>query len=256
MSPGGSARRARELRRAPRLHSYLYYVRNQPEISDERFDERMRKAFGGGIGYVVEPKLYGAAASQDSIDCAWTARVVALSSFRVPIPLRLPSRSPKAERTKLRRLAEDWGISEAVRRDAHQEYFACIVRSVERDGIVSEAEHETLTKIARQLGIVGVEIPGVTERLKGGRLRRGTRVCFTGEAIVCGEMWHRARLETVAMRAHMIPVRTVTKKGCDLLVAADVATASGKARKARRYGVPLLSVTEFVDRVKAVGVEL
>lgn len=118
-SPGGPERRARELRRALRRHSYLYYVRNQPEISDgrfdelfrelkaleashpelvtpdsptqrvgaepldafetiehtapmlsldssadveplERFDERMRKALGDDIGYVVEPKLDGA----------------------------------------------------------------------------------------------------------------------------------------------------------------------------------------------------
>lgn len=118
-SPGGPARRARELRSALRHHSYLYYVRNQPEISDERFDElfhelkaleashpelvtpdsptrrvgaepldafetiehtapmlsldssadveplerfdeRMRKALGEDIGYVVEPKLDGA----------------------------------------------------------------------------------------------------------------------------------------------------------------------------------------------------
>ncbi len=118
-SPGGPERRARELRRALRRHSYLYYVRDQPEISDERFDElfrelraleeahpelvtpdsptrrvgaeplaafetiehtapmlsldssadveplerfdeRMRKALGEDIGYVVEPKLDGA----------------------------------------------------------------------------------------------------------------------------------------------------------------------------------------------------
>ncbi|WP_419861870.1 NAD-dependent DNA ligase LigA [Candidatus Palauibacter sp.] len=118
-SSGGPERRARELRRALRHHSYLYYVRNQPEISDERFDElfrelkaleashaelvtpdsptqrvgaepldafetiehtapmlsldssadveplerfdeRMRKALGDDIGYVVEPKLDGA----------------------------------------------------------------------------------------------------------------------------------------------------------------------------------------------------
>ena len=119
MSPAGPERRARELRRALRHHSYLYYVRNRPEISDERFDElfrelkaleashpelvtpdsptqrvgaepldafetiehtasmlsldssadveplerfdeRMRKALGDDIGYVVEPKLDGA----------------------------------------------------------------------------------------------------------------------------------------------------------------------------------------------------
>ncbi len=42
-SPGGPERRARELREALRHHSYLYYVRNEPEISDERFDELFRE---------------------------------------------------------------------------------------------------------------------------------------------------------------------------------------------------------------------
>ena len=116
---GGSGRRVRELREAIRHHSYLYFVRNEPEISDERFDElfrelqaieaahpdlvtpdsptqrvgaepldafetighaapmlsldssgdveplqrfdeRMRKALGDDVAYVVEPKLDGA----------------------------------------------------------------------------------------------------------------------------------------------------------------------------------------------------
>ena len=42
-SPGGPERRSRDLREALRHHSYLYYVRNEPEISDERFDELFRE---------------------------------------------------------------------------------------------------------------------------------------------------------------------------------------------------------------------
>ena len=42
-SSGGPERRIRELRQALRHHAYLYFVRNEPEISDERFDELFRE---------------------------------------------------------------------------------------------------------------------------------------------------------------------------------------------------------------------
>ena len=49
-----------------------------------------------------------------------------------------------------------------------------------------------------------------------------------------------------AAQAGMQPVRSVTKKNCDLLVAADSSSQSGKARKARSYGIPVMSVDEFL----------
>jgi DNA ligase (NAD+) len=74
-------KRVRELHTQIRHHDYLYYVKDGPEISDEavqhtapmlslessqerapleRFDERLRKAVGGDVAYVVDPKLDGA----------------------------------------------------------------------------------------------------------------------------------------------------------------------------------------------------
>ena len=47
----------------------------------------------------------------------------------------------------------------------------------------------------------------------------------------------------------MQPVRDVTKKGCDMLVAADISSQSSKARKARNYGIPVIEVTEFLNEV-------
>jgi DNA polymerase-3 subunit epsilon len=44
------------------------------------------------------------------------------------------------------------------------------------------------------------------------------------------------------------PVAGVTRRGCDLVVAADAASSSGKARKARDYGIPVIDVAEFLRR--------
>ena len=48
----------------------------------------------------------------------------------------------------------------------------------------------------------------------------------------------------------MQPVASVTKKGCGLLVAADLSSQSGKAHKAHRYGIPVMDVIDFLDQIE------
>lgn len=73
---------------------------------------------------------------------------------------------------------------------------------------------------------------------------RGRRVNLF---VTLGKAFDRSALDHMTAIAGLVPVRSVTKKNCDLLVAADVVTDSGKARKARAYGIPLISVADFVN---------
>ena len=59
----------------------------------------------------------------------------------------------------------------------------------------------------------------------------------------------RDYLEKHAALAGMQPVASVSKKNCDLLVAADSSSRSGKARKAADYGIPVMTVTDFLDEI-------
>lgn len=61
-----------------------------------------------------------------------------------------------------------------------------------------------------------------------------------------GRAFGRDELEALAARQGLVPVSSVTKKACDLLVCADLATSSGKAKKARQYGIAMMSVEEFL----------
>ena len=100
------------------------------------------------------------------------------------------------------------------------------------------------------MGIVtDVVLPEVTRLPAVSSLRSGMRVCFTGEAVVGGKPVPRSLLEERAALVGMQPVGSVTKKGCDLLVTADVASRSGKARKANDYGIPVITITDFVSEV-------
>lgn len=77
-------------------------------------------------------------------------------------------------------------------------------------------------------------------------LQPGARVCFTGTATSpSGRLYERDEMEALARDAGLVPATNVTKTKCDLLVVAEVGTQSGKARKARDYGKPVVSADEF-----------
>ena len=145
------------------------------------------------------------------------------------------------EHSEMQQLARDLCISEEARRDAHLAYLDCIVSAASRDGVISAAERELIIRIASQLEVENAHIPDVTPVAAVGSIPLGSRVCFTGTA-------NKARLESLAQSAGLTPVRNVSKKGCDLLVAADVATSSSKARNARKWAIPIMSAEEFTER--------
>ena len=154
-----------------------------------------------------------------------------------------------AERRALRETAHDLGINQRQVRQAHRAYFDSIVAAAQRDHVITADEHDLMQRIARALDIADATIPEVTETQRSVDLAEGTRVCFTGTATVGGEAVSRDVLERLAALAGLVPVGSVTKKNCDLLVAADASSSSGKARKARDYDIPVLSVAEFVEQL-------
>ena len=153
----------------------------------------------------------------------------------------------RAERAAMDGLAMEWGISPARQHEAHREYLDCMVEAAKRDGFVSEAEHDILLRIATQLRVGTAAVPAPDTRNAVPEPFPGMRICFTGQAAVGGRVWRRPDLQGLAQENGWIPVPSVTKKNCDVLVAADPSSASGKAKKARDYGKPVVSVAEFLD---------
>jgi len=149
------------------------------------------------------------------------------------------------EQSEIEALARDLNISEGERMDAHRAYLNCIIAAAERDGVVSSAEHKLIGQLASQLDVHDVAIPERTSVPVAHSISDGSRVCFTGTA-------DKARLEALAKHAGLQPVLNVSKKGCDVLVAADVATSSGKARNAKKWGIPVISAEEFLDRIEGI----
>ncbi|HAM43753.1 MAG TPA: hypothetical protein DCM67_01840, partial [Propionibacteriaceae bacterium] len=62
-----------------------------------------------------------------------------------------------------------------------------------------------------------------------------------------GRALDREDLEAMAVELGLVPVGAVTKTRCEVLVAADVCSISGKARKAREFGKPIFAISQFLE---------
>ncbi len=138
--------------------------------------------------------------------------------------------------------------------EAHQGYFAGMVAGANKDGVITAREHEVLTAVAQALGIPAGQVPTVNETSEiCHEIPPGSAVCFTGTFVdQYGNPISKSRLGEMAMAAGLRVVNSVTRGNCDLLVAVDPHSNSGKARKARDYGKPIMSSNRFLEIVSDV----
>lgn len=153
------------------------------------------------------------------------------------------------EEDLLNEVAEHLGISSAEIHDLHTNYFISLRSAAERDGVITDAEHHLLSRIALALRIDESEVPTASAPNSAQpALDAGTRVCFTGTVTRNGNRIERSSLEALAASAGMQPVPSVTKNGCDALITADTSSMSGKTKKARDLGLPIIDAETFLEQ--------
>lgn len=160
------------------------------------------------------------------------------------------------ERTELNAFAAELGLSPHNVQRAHRTFLDGLVEAALADGKVTDDE---IDQLCRAAALLELDLDLVTQHTDTYRtikdtvaLTPGLCVCFTGSATDhSGNEIDRADLETLALRSGLMTKASVTAKGCDLLVAADTSTRSGKAAQARRFGVPIASVGDFLESVAA-----
>jgi DNA polymerase III subunit epsilon len=170
------------------------------------------------------------------------------------------------ERRQLVDLARQLGLNAGETAQAHRRWLGELVNTACSDGVVTLEQYDELCRAAHALGIDQQLVDERTSTLRTEEreveLRQGMTVCFTGVAI--GDDGHelpRDLLIAHARRLGLDPVNSVTKSRCQLLVAADTASRSGKADKARRFEIPIVGARDFVratsgGRVSAVATDV
>ena len=152
------------------------------------------------------------------------------------------------EAQALVQLAEDLGIGRATCAALHERYFDDLVQLAWADMVLTEAEITDLVTVAQLLGLPAAAVatamvaPPVAGTVKVAvasperfALTVGDIVVLTGEMLRPRADWHAE----LTQHGYM-PGAGVTKKS-RLVVAADPDSLSGKARKARDYGIPVVS---------------
>jgi DNA polymerase-3 subunit epsilon len=154
-------------------------------------------------------------------------------------------------------LAAEWQIGSADVFAIHRSYFNGLARLALADGVLTPLERSDLAAIAGLLGVPDA-LKDLTTAATGQFIAvdrteqlRGNTVCFTGESVckLHGRPLDRATQHQLAAAAGLIPVETVTK-ALDLLVVADPASDSGKAKKADAYGIRKMAERAFWSDLK------
>lgn len=178
-------------------------------------------------------------------------------------------RVDESEADALLDTAARWGLSGNQVRRAHHDYVNQLALAAVADGIVTDAERRDLKLVGRLLGQDQSNLDEIlteaAEKVAKGPIGpppsirldsdlAGKRVCFTGELQCCreGRRISRETAEEMAVKAGLEVMDAVTKK-LDLLVVADPLTQSGKAKKARQYGIRIMHEPVFW---KALGMEV
>ncbi|GGP77754.1 exonuclease domain-containing protein [Saccharothrix coeruleofusca] len=156
-----------------------------------------------------------------------------------------------AEQQELLDTARGLGLGLSEVTALHRDYLGALASAAWADGIVTDEEGADLKLVAALLGLGGEDVARAFEaaeeaaRADGGwtrfRLEPGDRVVFTGQMSQPREVW-----EERAAATGLVVAGGVTKK-TRLVVAADPDSLSGKAAKARGYGIPIVSEDSFAD---------
>ncbi|MFD5826472.1 exonuclease domain-containing protein [Lentzea sp. NPDC060358] len=125
------------------------------------------------------------------------------------------------------------GLPEVV--ELHRGYLAALADAAWEDGRVTADEEADLRLVA---SLLGVDVAEVLRR-EPVRLSLGDLVVFTGEMREPRDVW-----ESRALSAGLAVKGGVTKRTA-LVIAADPDSLSGKADKARTYGIPIVSEDLF-----------
>jgi DNA polymerase III subunit epsilon len=163
------------------------------------------------------------------------------------------------EKEQLVAVATESGLSRGQVLDLHAGYLRAMAEVALDDGVVTCEERADLEKVATYLGLQSIDVDAALSDAAENRssgsavtslatsgivLCPGDRVVFTGEMRRPRTEWEEA------CRIVGLEPGTVTK-ATRVVVAADPNSLSGKAAKARSYGIPIITEDAFERILRA-----
>ena len=150
------------------------------------------------------------------------------------------------EQTALLLLAEDLGLGQEQVRELHARYLQAMAAVALQDGVVTPDERRDLERVAFSLGLrpndiaqaLAADCPASGALPYSIQLHRGDRVVITGDTKRTRDEWIE-RLFDAGLEHGGVT------KATRLVVAADPDSLSSKSKKARDYGIPIVTEAAF-----------
>ncbi|WP_245594600.1 hypothetical protein [Actinospica robiniae] len=163
----------------------------------------------------------------------------------------------QSEADSLVALATELQLDRATALNAHRYYLTSLARVALQDGIVAEAERTDLSAVAALLDLPADAVDdalALAQTLVDRKiptaapfaLNRGDHVVLTGSMTKSREFWVER-----ATSAGLVVQPYVTKR-TRLVAAADPDSQSGKAVRARLYGIPIITEDAFGHMLDAL----
>lgn len=152
-----------------------------------------------------------------------------------------------SEGMELASVAEELGLSRFEVKELHADYFRTLASVAWADGVLTQEEQRDLDSVAELLQVpTDVRTAAVENAQPNAGASTGPQIdrfqLRTGDLIVLtGEMSQPRSAWEDQLRARGIAPHSAITKKVRLLVAADPDTLSGKAKKARDYGIPIVT---------------
>ncbi len=168
-------------------------------------------------------------------------------------------RIEETEGNSLIDVATHWGLSFDHIKSIHLEYLTQLAKAAWADRHISESERREIQLVAQLLGFERLSDDQLCDLLNSSGCTAvtetkkppsedwsGKSVCFTGECSCSmkGKLISREIAEKLAIDKGLRVMPSVTKN-LDLLVVADPNTQSGKAKKAKKYGLRIVHEPVF-----------
>lgn len=152
-----------------------------------------------------------------------------------------------SEAEQLAATAEELGLTRAEVEALHNEYYAALLAAAWVDGVLAESEKNDLVAVAGLLRLPGANTdrPVVSQHGPAGSSpedRANEFMLVAGDLVVLtGEMSRPRAAWAEDLLAYGLSTQGNVTKKTRLLVAADPDTLSGKGKKARDYGIPIVN---------------
>jgi DNA polymerase-3 subunit epsilon len=151
------------------------------------------------------------------------------------------------ELNQLHVLAEELGLSSDEQHKLHTQYVRQLEAAALRDGLVTESEQSLLKSFSEQLSVpleikfeaAKAEIPGT-----------GSLICVTGTSTINGKHWGKKEISEFLTSYGFVFTDQLNKSdGVALLLQESEGSQSSKVEKARRWGIPRMTIDTFLTEV-------